>query len=94
MATGFGWRICHLDIAESGVCSSFTRHWCAARSTTVLILISPDRLFAMNSRSRRMEFSVVTKTSGDNSPWAVTWPVLENDSTPLERSSRNGIRSR
>jgi hypothetical protein len=37
--------------------------------------------------------SVVTKTSGGDSPWAVTWPVLENDGTPLERSSRNGIQS-
>src|SRR5207245_8184889 len=25
--------------------------------------------------------------------WAVTWPVLENDGTPLERSSRDGIQS-
>jgi hypothetical protein len=37
--------------------------------------------------------SVVTKTSADDSRWAVTWPMLENDGTPLHRSSRNGIQT-
>jgi hypothetical protein len=37
--------------------------------------------------------SVVTKTSSDDSGWAVTWPVMENDGAPLERSSRDGIQS-
>jgi hypothetical protein len=37
--------------------------------------------------------SVVTKTSTDDTPWAVTWPVLENDGTPLKRSSGSGLQS-
>jgi len=37
--------------------------------------------------------SVVTKTSSDDLRWAVTWPVLENDGTPIKRSSRDGIQS-
>ena len=55
----------------------------------------------LNGPSFRNEFtltpdgvmSVVTKTSRDDSRWAVTWPVLENDGTPLERTSRNAIQS-
>ncbi len=31
-------------------------------------------------------FSVVTKTSPDDFPWGVTWPLLENDGSPLTRS--------
>jgi hypothetical protein len=37
--------------------------------------------------------SVVSKTSHDDFAWAMTWPVLENDGAPLERSSGDGIRS-
>ena len=37
--------------------------------------------------------SVVTKTSSDDTPWAVTWPLLENDGTPLERSRSAGIQT-
>jgi hypothetical protein len=37
--------------------------------------------------------SVVTKTSADDYRWGMTWPAIENDGTPLERSSRAGIQS-
>jgi len=37
--------------------------------------------------------STMTKTSADPGEWAVTWPLLENDGQPLERSSSDRIRS-
>uniref|UniRef100_Q020H0 Uncharacterized protein n=1 Tax=Solibacter usitatus (strain Ellin6076) TaxID=234267 RepID=Q020H0_SOLUE len=37
--------------------------------------------------------SVVTKTSRDESAWAITWPILENDGAALERSHAEGIQS-
>jgi hypothetical protein len=37
--------------------------------------------------------STVVKTSRDATPWGVTWPVLENDGTPLARSGGDGYRS-
>jgi hypothetical protein len=49
----------------------------------------------------RMDFTLtsdgvlasVQKTSRDNVSWAMTWPLLENDGAPLQRSGREGIRS-
>src|SRR5262249_11235897 len=37
--------------------------------------------------------STVTKTSKDDFQWAVTWPLLENDGAPLDRSRSAGIQS-
>jgi hypothetical protein len=37
--------------------------------------------------------SVVTKTSPGALPWAVTWPLIENDGRALERSRGDGIQS-
>jgi hypothetical protein len=37
--------------------------------------------------------STVTKISGAPGPWAVTWPILENDGRPLVRSSGPATRS-
>ncbi len=37
--------------------------------------------------------SVVTKTSPDALPWAVTWPLIENDGRALVRSRGDGIQS-
>jgi hypothetical protein len=37
--------------------------------------------------------STMTKTSADQTEWAVTWPLLENDGNPLERSGAGRIRS-
>jgi hypothetical protein len=37
--------------------------------------------------------STVTKISGAPGPWAVTWPILENDGRPLARSSGPATRS-
>lgn len=37
--------------------------------------------------------STVTKTSVGVSPWAVTWPILENDGAPLSRSGGKYVAS-
>jgi hypothetical protein len=37
--------------------------------------------------------STVKKTSAGASPWAVTWPILENDGSPLERSTSKYVAS-
>jgi hypothetical protein len=37
--------------------------------------------------------STVKKTSPGTSPWAVTWPILENDGSPLERSMSKYVAS-
>ncbi|HEY2015978.1 MAG TPA: hypothetical protein VGH38_20890 [Bryobacteraceae bacterium] len=36
-------------------------------------------------------FSVMRKTSTDSVKWGVTWPLLENDGRPLERSTRASV---
>ena len=89
-------RLADLSSRYRGVWSTSrsTRCSCVAPSITVPV---PD----LPGPSFRDEFtltpdgvlSVVTKISGDNSRWAVTWPVIENDGTPLERSGRQGIQT-
>jgi len=37
--------------------------------------------------------SVATKTSADAVEWGMTWPLLENDGKPLQRSGKGRIRS-
>ena len=38
-------------------------------------------------------FSTLTRTSREEIPWGVTWPILENDGTALERTSGERLRS-